>query len=283
MEKVFKNYVFKMIPGLEGKYSKLLQKFFKIIPTPTKNNGIKILEEDWDYLIILDACRYDYFKKYNFLSNGKLYKSTSCASSTTEWIKKNFYGKHCYDIVYVNANPFISPKKLQNIIGNCPFHHIENVWRDGWNETIGTVMPQDVTNRAFLCLKKYPNKRMIIHYMQPHEPFITDPSLRRYRFINTRENQTNKRIREGYKKNLMIAMKEVKRLTEYLEGKIVVTADHGDMFGKYFVSGHPGGVYFKDLVEVPWFVIEKKSAKNIEPEKEATKTKIRELKKLGKI
>ena len=51
-----------------------------------------VMTENWDYLIILDACRYDYFKKYynKYLTGGILEKAISPATWTLEWAEKNF-------------------------------------------------------------------------------------------------------------------------------------------------------------------------------------------------
>ena len=71
---------------------------------------MNIMDEDWDVIIILDACRYDYFKKtYPKFLKGKLKKVQSIASNTPGWLKKTF--KDIYkNIVYVSANPHINSK-----------------------------------------------------------------------------------------------------------------------------------------------------------------------------
>lgn len=33
-----------------------------------QNDGVFVMREDWDNLIILDACRYSLFEKYNYLN-----------------------------------------------------------------------------------------------------------------------------------------------------------------------------------------------------------------------
>ncbi len=53
----------------------------------------QVYRKDWDLLIILDACRYDYFKKYAYRFfekrfNCKLFKAISPASHTYEWARK---------------------------------------------------------------------------------------------------------------------------------------------------------------------------------------------------
>ena len=52
----------------------------------------RIIDEDWDFLIILDACRYDYFKKNykKYFKIGKLEKRKTLATWTLEWAERNF-------------------------------------------------------------------------------------------------------------------------------------------------------------------------------------------------
>ena len=82
-----------------------------------------IMQEDWDYLIILDACRYDYFEKfYGQYLSGKLEKRLSLGSSTREWRDRNFTGKYD-DTIYISANPFInSVKAVFGFLGADHFH-----------------------------------------------------------------------------------------------------------------------------------------------------------------
>lgn len=48
-----------------------------------------INERDWDCLVILDACRYDYFEKvYEDYLSGDLRKVLSSGSCTEEWLNK---------------------------------------------------------------------------------------------------------------------------------------------------------------------------------------------------
>ncbi|EMA54330.1 hypothetical protein [Halococcus thailandensis] len=47
-----------------------------------------------------------------------------------------------------------------------------NIWREeGWNEEHGTMLPETVTKYAQRAASEQPNK-LIIHYIQPHYPFI---------------------------------------------------------------------------------------------------------------
>ena len=49
----------------------------------------------------------------------------------------------------------------------------------------------------------------------------------------------------------------MERLLPYLEGKIVISSDHGNCFGEHGVYGHPSGLRYKELVIVPYLEVEK--------------------------
>lgn len=60
--------------------------------------------EDWDNLVLLDACRYDQFERLNTIS-GVLENRISQGSSTFEFLTENIAGKKSHDTVYVTSNP----------------------------------------------------------------------------------------------------------------------------------------------------------------------------------
>jgi len=139
-----------------------------------------IHEENWDNLIILDACRYDFFEKtYSEYLNGKLEKRLSKGSNTGEWLVKTFPNK--YDYTYFSANPYInshgiSLKKCHKNYDKYSWNAIDHffkiidVWEFGWNDEHSTIHPKEV-NKAYLSNKK--TKKSIIHYIQPHYPFLS--------------------------------------------------------------------------------------------------------------
>jgi len=134
---------------------------------------IYVMEKDWDNLIILDACRYDYFKKlYHPYLKGDLTKAYSLGSSTIEWCKNSFQEKRD-DVVYVSSNPFINSKvDVLNFKALDLFHAVINVWDWGWNKELGTVHPKTVNDVVKKIKDYYFDKRLIIHYLQPHEPYL---------------------------------------------------------------------------------------------------------------
>jgi hypothetical protein len=128
---------------------------------------------NWRVLIILDACRYDYFKEfYKDYFRGTLYKVLSSGSCTSEWCKKTFT-KYYEDVIYVSSNPYIN--SMQEIAGFPAkkfFSEIIDVWKFGWNKQLGTVHPGALTQISLNLFEKYPEKRFIIHYLQPHSPYL---------------------------------------------------------------------------------------------------------------
>ena len=135
---------------------KLIRFFWKFWSIIHPVQSIKIMNEEWDYLIILDACRYDYFEKYNNILKGDLKKKISAASCTYEWLEKNFVGKKFPDTVYVTANPRIHTDWFKKWIlkNKNPFYHIEDVWKYKWSEKSGTVRPNEMNDVVKKMIKK---------------------------------------------------------------------------------------------------------------------------------
>lgn len=136
-----------------------------------------IHNENWDILVILDACRFDYFEK-NYLDfiGGSLSKVKSSGSNTAEWLKKTF--DYQYDYTYISANPYANSLGFDlNEISGVPyswsacnhFTEIIDAWKNKWSEEIGSVHPRDMNLEYF---KEKDSDNIILHYLQPHEPFI---------------------------------------------------------------------------------------------------------------
>ena len=131
-----------------------------------------IQKVNWNVLIILDACRYDYFKKvYKDYLDGDVKKVLSPATRTIPWLKNVFHGRYD-DIVYVSANPYInSIKELQGFDAKRHFLKIIDVWNWWWDEERDVVHPSKVNQASLEAKSDHPHKRLIIHYIQPHAPY----------------------------------------------------------------------------------------------------------------
>lgn len=239
-------------------------------------------EEDWDNLVILDACRFDLMEELNPFDTG-VQAVHSNAPQTIDFLKKNFGGDH-FDTVYVTASP-----QVARFSGD--FAHLEHVWKDHWSDEHDTVLPENVTDKALEIENKYPDKRLVIHYMQPHFPFINSkidqgsykgelggrelPSI--WERLHAGE-VSEEDVRNDYRRNLEIALPELERLVNGLKGKTVVTSDHGNLFGKkvswlpFKVHGHPPGIKSAELTKVPWIELPFDERKNIVSGKEPGET-----------
>lgn len=257
-------------------YSTIQRKVFQ-------NHGTRIMNEDWDNLIILDACRYDLFKEINTI-DGTLQSRISMGSSTPEFLNRNFNENPYYDTVYVSAIPMV---EKENLSGD--FYDIIRTWESLWNSQLETVPPRPMSERVKEIEQKYPNKRIIAHFLQPHYPFIgptgnkiPHPSVNEQSHAN-QETESSKyvwaQLRDGdigknvvwkaYKENLEIALPHVQNLIDNMDGKTVVTSDHGNGFGEWGVYGHPTyrSIYLEELVKVPWLEIDYTKRKVIHEEK----------------
>lgn len=143
---------------------------------PTK---LDIMNEEWDFLIILDACRYDYFKEYySTFFSGTLKKLISPASKTPQFLKNVF--KDWYeDIVYISANPYVNSKgiPIKGFNAKDHFSEIIDVWKWGIDPNLGAVPPRTMNKATLETIEKFPNKKYIVHYMQPHNPYIIHGKL----------------------------------------------------------------------------------------------------------
>ena len=259
-----------------------------------KSPPLNILNEEWEVLIILDACRYDLFKKHNFIE-GHLESRYSLGCCTPEWVKNTFRrnlldlifqrSRNFKDIVYVSGNPFISSFMLREIIGNPnPFHEIKSVWNHGWDEEVGTVLPDTLTQEALSTVEEHPDKRIIVHYMQPHAPYLSFnkaykevfgwKTLRSDILSNTKPELlprggevSLKEVIQSYIDNLTIVLKSITGFKE-LDKIVRVTADHGECLGEFIpnvgrkVVGHPPGIDIRALREVPWFLMRTRHPKS---------------------
>lgn len=135
---------------------------------------LEIVNEKWDYLVVLDACRYDYFSEVyeKYIQGGRLLKKRSIGSCTNEWRDESFPGYYD-DIVYISANPQISLKtSVYGYTAGEHFHNVYELWKEDWDASRGTVLPDKVTERAIEITGNTSDKRIIIHYLQPHAPYI---------------------------------------------------------------------------------------------------------------
>jgi len=258
--------------------------FYRRLRTwPHNERGLDFVGADWDSLLILDACRYDLFAETADLP-GETSAVESRASATKEFLLGNFDGRRLLDTVYVTASPMLH--RHRDLI-DVRFHEVVNVWKDeGWNDQYRTVMPGTVAEAALAAAERFPNKRLLVHFLQPHYPFIGPTGREQFdldrldfRWTAVRDGEfgiPDEVVRRAYAENLEEALPSVERLLVRLGGRTVVTADHGQMIGERAFPipireyGHPAGIYTEELVRVPWHVFENGPRREVVAEEPAT-------------
>jgi len=249
--------------------------------------GLDVMSQDWDYLIILDACRYDAFTQVADLE-GDLKCVISKGSHSVEFCEKNFVGNEYFDTVYVTANGYgaqLSQDVFHDLIFTDDSDAVPEV--DVLHSSSEGMAPSTVSNAALDTYSEYPNKRMIIHFMQPHGPYLgpeaedlrdqvkgdglkvvarDSENINKYNINDDNVVSTlggaakkgcisNNDFKKVYYENPDIVLQYVEYLINELSGKIVVTADHGELMGEYSTIGHPKYKYYKELRKVPWLSI----------------------------
>lgn len=240
----------------------------------------KLFQKDNFTLVILDACRYDLFSKiYNKYFDGRLIKVRSVGSNTYEWLPKVFPLLKSRQVTIFSAHPAISSIGVEyrgfRAIDYILRENIVDVWKDGWNEELNTVLPWEVNK---MVLKRGLSDRNIIWYVQPHFPWISlkEDSKKLAKECSEREipfeelalekvrkgELSRKTVIRGYLSNLHLVLLSIKKLFEEVRnvrGQIVVTSDHGELLGEYGLYGHYPSLYLFELITVPWLIIPKNS------------------------
>lgn len=241
---------------------------------------------DWNVLIVLDACRYDYFLRvfgYD-LSQYGIKKVDSEAPTTPLWLSKHWSGSYP-EVVYISANPFINSKGVP--FGGYKATDHFNCILDFWDKVdeYDRVKPELIAGVACGGITTGMTK-MIVHFLQPHAPYYFQQDTQKLRqrakkYIPMKywnpirrvfkrsskkvlgleqryfNNYSKLEIKKAYMMNLVDTyfsvvsiIKEAKR--NHL--KVVITSDHAEFLGENGEWGHHTSD--NDLIRtVPWVVI----------------------------
>lgn len=233
-----------------------------------EESATPIRELDWDYLFILDAARHDIYEEV--AGKGVGYR-VSIGSCSKEFISGNFSEESFQDTVLVTGNPFYSSEKFEELTGrslDSVFHEVFPTFETGWSEEEGTVKPVKVIHDFFTAEKLFPGKKKIVHFMQPHDPYLfldvgsdgLNPGGDGENWTEIRMAQNGllgrETVRKGYIRNLELIYGFVQILVRDLDGKVLVTSDHGEALGENGLYGHPTGLKSEVLRKVPVEVFE---------------------------
>lgn len=236
----------------------------------------ELLEEDEFLLIIFDACRFDYFEEtYASYYTGDLQTVYTTNTYTKQYQQTTWPDE--YDLTYVAGGPVISDKNFElSDLSYRPSEHFAEIihaWDMGFEKELGVTPPEAVTEVALECNAP----RMLVHYFQPHAPYIGDVRLRNDPVdeatspeskIETRVESLKEiydriesgeidegTLREAYVSNLERVMEAAKPLVDEYDRRTAITSDHGELLGedgRYLHGGFPHPI----LCELPWLEVD---------------------------
>lgn len=249
--------------------------------------GNNIYSEEWDALVILDACRVDALREvqdeYDFISD--IESRWSRGSTSKEWLENTFteqYEEEISSTAYITANYYANHLTDENYSRiEYPIARDETVGEDYMSKIISDdivcssdfgefitlfdklvgenekqLHPKEVTDCAINVARSSNCDQFIIHYMQPHHPFIHSNSSEPWN--ETPFNYLNnggdfEKVWNGYLENLRLVLDHVGLLLDNLDAEVtILTADHGELFGEWGLQTHAVGIPHPNLRKVPW-------------------------------
>ncbi|MFC3959433.1 hydrolase [Halovivax cerinus] len=234
------------------------------------DSGENVFDRDWDLLIVVDACRYDLLCEALDDQSMDRVRSVESArsvnSATPRWMRQTFEGADASSLaetVYVCGNPYSMYE-----VPTERFLTVDEVWTYAWDDSLGTLPPRPVTDRAITADRTADPDRLLVHYMQPHCPFVGFDDLSRKKsadeFGTTIDGldvwgrlklgeveRTD--VWDAYRDTLEYVLDDIELLCENVDREqVVLTSDHGNALGELGMYGHPPNMPLSCLRTVPW-------------------------------
>ena len=296
-----------IVPYLSKRYRDIKFRYSYRHLSEQKEKIHSFIENDTFALVILDACRYDFFdQEIDEFLDGELTAVSTSVTATVSYVPAIFDDEY-EDIAYITGTPTPTDhafkRKELDYLPSEHFGKFVHVWKDCEKKELGAVPPEKMNEAVLQNL----DDKLIVHYIQPHAPYIGEYRLRSderkslydnldeiYKKIG-RYNQDDKEIpdielRKAYRSNLRRVLCSVRELVSQLNRPIVVTSDHGEMLGENGRYIH-GGPQHKHLCKLPWFEVdesmigiktrEKNNPENIQNIKVTDQEVEKQLKNLG--
>ncbi|WP_339104662.1 hypothetical protein [Haloterrigena salinisoli] len=155
-----------------------------------------VWDREWDVCCVLDGCRLDLMREAAAAGHETLPGPDgvdslwSVGSQSAEWMDRTFAPAHRAEMdrtAYVTGNPF-SSQSCEHILvtsdevlplSDADFGVFHEAWRDDWvDDDISTIPPESLTDAAVAIWRRREElgvDRVLVHYMQPHAPFRSQP------------------------------------------------------------------------------------------------------------
>lgn len=242
--------------------------------------GTNVFDRDWDLLVILDACRVDALRavadEYEFVDD--VTSVWSVASTSPEWHVLTFrerYVEEIADTAYVTANvqfekvmyerrappttttaPLSPSFESYGVVRPENFGHLDLTYRYAHDEAVGVVRPRDLTDRAIDVWRSVRPRRQIVHYMQPHTPYVGDDDPPEDALQRLQAGEVSRtEVWDAYLDTLRLVLDDVALLLENVDAdRVVITADHGEAMGEWGFHSHNVACPQPVVRKVPWVV-----------------------------
>jgi hypothetical protein len=231
----------------------------------------RLSQVDWDVVVVLDACRWD---ALDAAADWPIDSAVSPGSATDEWL-----GVVSQTDVFADA--YVATGNVKYDFFDVGAAETAHLWRTDWHADLGTVLPDPVLDRADGFLDDG-DRPVVAHVMPPHAPYVArvgDTWLPAYPQtsawshvgVTDAENDTMSaqvamasgqididRAKTSYEASVESAWNAlVPYLSDWVERglDVVVTADHGEVFGRpgeLGLYGHPNRCHIDPLVRVPF-------------------------------
>jgi hypothetical protein len=199
----------------------------------------------------------------------------SVGGHSEEFLRETFTNgpqERVKETAYVSANPFAGN------VADLPFAIFEDLNELNYGVDSPVAPAHVVTDRAIDIGRSESTDQQIVHYMQPHKPFLESGDSRTevsvanwskgtdlYHAYFTGD-QSKEDLHNGYVNNLRHVLDEVGRLLENVDAeKVVITADHGHALGERFLWDHRQGVHHPVIRRVPWIETSAENFATLEP------------------
>ena len=232
--------------------------------------GDPVYDREWDILVVLDACRPDALETVAGGEEGvgfieEVDRIRSVGSCSSEWLENTFDPVARKDVVaetaMVTGNTW-----TDRYLDAGAFDRLDAVWKYAWDDDLGTVPAEAITDRAIATARDGDHDRLVVHYMQPHHPFVTSPLSADSGMARTSEKSSARspwvllrrgdvdlgEVWDSYLDNVEYVLESVATLLENVDGRVAITADHGNLFGEWGLYGHPMHTPVPTLLSVPW-------------------------------
>jgi len=277
--------------------------------------GTHILERDWDLCIILDTCRVDALREvaeeYDFIEDVNWVLSVG--GSSPEWMVHTFdtqWRETLQNTAYLTSNAWtekvledrLQPTdrysnfqilKVLRRFGSWEFVHpdelgrLEKIWRyipederttekhDPAGLMQGGAPPRYVTERAISVGREFEFDRILLHYMQPHAPYMAnvidegrDPyEYEKNPFDYLQESDQWSEVWDAYLDELRYVLDDVAILLRNIDAEtVVISADHGEALGEYGIYNHHTGSLHPWIRRVPWMVTSSTDTESYSPQ-----------------